>query len=107
MKKLILVVALVLIASYAYAEKITIDIPDEKVPKVVESYCVMFQYDQTKLADETKGHFVKRMIAVQIKSVYQQYIAHQITAQKQEELRAAINETATTVESELSGIGVE
>lgn len=49
--------------------KITIDIPDSKISKVTEAYSYRYGYEQTKLENETKAQFTKRMILTQIKEL--------------------------------------
>jgi len=56
---------------------ITITIPDAKVPVVLDAFAQQFGYDQSKLENETKAEFAKRMLISRIKAFVRDYRATQ------------------------------
>lgn len=49
---------------------ITITIPDELLTDYIQAYCDMYNFDGTKLANETKAQFARRMVIEQSKDIY-------------------------------------
>jgi hypothetical protein len=60
---------------------ITLNIPDQKLPFVVDALCDWGNYDENQFESETRGQFAKRMLAQKAKSITISYLTrlHQKT----------------------------
>ena len=107
MKKLIITLAILAMASPAFGASFTLTVPNDVVGDVVQAFCTLYGYQET-ITDaegvevpnpETKAAFAKRMIRTYVKEVYKAYKVQQFETGRQRVI--------TDAESDVGGVDVQ
>lgn len=96
MKKLIITLAIMAMASPAFGASFTLTVPNNVVGDVVQAFCTLYGYQETITDEgveipnpESKANFAKRMIRTYVKEVYKAYKVQELEAQRQQIIRDA------------------
>jgi len=107
MKKLIVVMGIIALASPAFGASMTITVPDSVVQDVIQAFCTNYNYQETIQGSdgqdipnpESKAAFTRRAIREYVKNVYFKY--------KVDQLEAIRKQTLKDAEEAVSGVDVQ
>jgi hypothetical protein len=108
MKKVIITLAILALASPVFGASMTITVPDEVAPQVINAFATLYNYQATIDTDEngddipnpeSKAAFTRRMIREYVKNVYKAYKVAELEAQRQQ--------VVSDAENDVSGVDVQ